>query len=89
MFGQLYGPVYYILSPNLSGYLKGHFCCKSPLKMVEEWRLSLNNREGVAAVAIGDEIPGAVAVLCEYVLSSKSGQLGVMSLKRLAVYEAT
>ena len=89
MFGHLYGPVYYILAPNLSGYLKGHSCCKSLLKMVEDWRLSLNNRQGVAALAIGDEIPGAVAVLCEYVLSSKSGRLGVMSLKRLAVYKAT
>ena len=37
----------------------------------------------------GDEVPGVVAVLCEYVLSSKSGRIGVMSLKRLVVYEAT
>ena len=36
-----------------------------------------------------DETPGVVAVLCEYVLSSRSGWLGIMSLKRLVVYEAT
>ena len=52
MFDQLYGPVCYILSPNLSGYIKGHSCYTSLLKMVEDWRLSLNNREGVAAVAV-------------------------------------
>ena len=27
MFDQLYSLLYYILSPNLSGYLKGHSCC--------------------------------------------------------------
>ena len=37
----------------------------------------------------GDEIPGVVAVLCECVLSSRSGRLGVMSLKMLVLYEAT
>ena len=35
MFDQLYGPVCSILSPNLSGYLKGHSCCTAPLKMVD------------------------------------------------------
>ena len=38
---------------------------------------------------VGDEVPGVVAVLCEYVFSSKSGRLGVMSLKRLEVCEVT
>ena len=40
-------------------------------------------------ISSGDEIPGVVAVLCECVLSSRSGGCGVMSLKRLVVYEAT
>ena len=38
---------------------------------------------------VGDEVPGVVAVLCEYVLSSRSGRPGVMSLKRFLMYEAT
>ena len=38
---------------------------------------------------VGDEVPGVVAVLRECVLSRRSGRLGVMSLKRLVVYEAT
>jgi len=40
------------LMPNLSGYLKTHSCCTALLKMVEDWRLSLNNREAVAVLAI-------------------------------------
>ena len=40
-------------------------------------------------ISSGDEIPGVVAVLCECVLSSRGGGCGVMSLKRLVVYEAT
>ena len=35
---------------------------------------------------VGDEVPGVVDVLSDCVLSSRSG---VMSLKRLVVYEAT
>ena len=38
---------------------------------------------------VGDEVPGVVAVLYERVFSSRSGRLGVMSLKMLVVYEAT
>jgi len=40
------------LSPNLSGYLSGHSCCTALLKMVEDWRLSLDEREAVATVAV-------------------------------------
>jgi len=40
------------LSPNLSGYLKGHFCCTALLKMVEDWRSSLDNREAIATIAV-------------------------------------
>ena len=38
--------------PNLSGYLKAHSCCTALLKTVEDWRLSLDNREAVAVLAI-------------------------------------
>ena len=40
------------LSPNLSGYLTGHFCNTVLLKIVEDGRLSLDNREAVATLAI-------------------------------------
>ena len=40
------------LSPNISGSLKNHSCCTVLLKMTEDWRSSLDNRETVVAVAI-------------------------------------
>ena len=38
------------LSPNLSGSLKN--CCSALLKMTEDWRSSLDNKEAVVPVAI-------------------------------------
>ena len=40
------------LSPNLSGSLKNHSCCTALLKMTEDWRSSLDNKEAVVPVAI-------------------------------------
>ena len=75
MFDQLYGPICYILSPNLSGYLKGHSCCTAVLKMVEDWRLSLNNREGVAAVAV--DLSKAFDSVCHSLLLAKLKAYGL------------
>ena len=75
MFDQLYGPVCSILSPNLSGYLKGHSCCTALLKMVEDWRVSLNNREGVAAVAV--DLSKAFDSVCHLLLLAKLKAYGL------------
>ena len=40
------------LSLNLSGFLKNHSCCTALLKMTEDWREKLDEREAVAAVAV-------------------------------------
>ena len=40
------------VSPNLSGYLTGHSCSTALLKIVEDWRLSPDNREAVTTLAI-------------------------------------
>ena len=40
------------LSSSLSGYLKGHSCPTALLKMTEDWRTSLDNRETVSTVAV-------------------------------------
>ena len=42
----------YHLSTNSSGFLKNHSCCAALLKMTEDWRDCLDNREAVAAVAV-------------------------------------
>ena len=47
IFDQRYEAFYWRLSPNLSGYLKGHLCCIALLKMTEDWRASLDRREAV------------------------------------------
>ena len=56
------------LSPNLSGYLTGHSCCTALLKMVEDWRLSLDNREAVATLAI--DLSKAFDSVCHGLLQS-------------------
>ena len=43
----MYEAFYSRLSPNLSGYLKGHSCCTALLKMTQDWRASLDRREAV------------------------------------------
>ena len=40
------------LSPNLRGFRTGPSCCTLLLKMVEDWRSSLDNREAVGTPAI-------------------------------------
>ena len=52
MFDQIYDAFHWMLSPNLSGYLKGHSCCTALLKMSEDWRACLDRREAVAGVAL-------------------------------------
>ena len=47
---QMYSEFSPSLSPNLSGYLKGHSCCTAVLKMVGDLRLSLANREADATL---------------------------------------
>ena len=52
MYDQIYGTFITILSPNISGYLKGHSCCTALLKITEDWRKSLDEREAVAVIAV-------------------------------------
>ena len=41
-----------VLSSNLSGFMKTHSYCSALLKMTEDWRNSIDNKEAVAAVAV-------------------------------------
>ena len=50
MFDQMYEAFYWRLSSNLSGYLKGHWCCTALLKMTQDWRASLDKGEAAAAL---------------------------------------
>ena len=52
MYDQLYNTFCDHLSQNLSGFLKNHLCCTALLKMTEDRRRSLDNREWAMAVAV-------------------------------------
>lgn len=52
-----------------SWYLGGHSCCTALLKMVEDWRLSLDEREAVATVAV--DLSKAFDSVCHTLLLAK------------------
>ena len=66
---QIYTVFHERLLPNLSGYLKGHSCCTALLKMTEDWRASLDQRETVAAVAV--DLIKAFDTACHNLLLAK------------------
>ena len=66
---QVYHAFASSLLPNLSGYLTGHSYCTALLKLVEDWRLSLGNREAVATLAI--DLSKAFDSVCHGLLLAK------------------
>ena len=52
MYDQLYNTFRRHLSQNLSRFLQNHSCCTALLKMTEDWRRNLDNRESTMAVAV-------------------------------------
>ena len=69
MYDQIYETFISLLSPNISGYLKGHSCCTALLKMTEDWRKGLDEREVVAAVAV--DLSKAFDSVCHGLLLAK------------------
>ena len=69
LFDKIYEAFYWRLSPNLSGFLKGHLCCTVLFKLTEDWRASLDRRENVAAVAI--DLSKAFDSVCHSLLLAK------------------
>ena len=69
LFDQIYEAFHWRLSPNLSGFLKGHSCCTALLKLTEDWRACLDRREAVAAVAI--DLSKAFDSVCHPLLLAK------------------
>ena len=66
----MYEAFYWRLSPNLSGYLKGHSCCTALLKMTQDWRASLDRGEAAAAVVAVD-LRKAFDSICHPLLLAK------------------
>ena len=65
MYNQLYN--YFVsrrlLSDSLSGFLKGHSCCTALLKITEDWREALDERQTVSAVSI--DLSTAFDTICQ------------------------
>lgn len=71
----MYEAFYSRLSRNLSGYLKGHSCCKALLKITEDWRASIDIREPVTVVAV--DLTKAFYSVCHPLLLAKLKAYGV------------
>ena len=69
MYDQMYGEFCPHLSTNLFGFLKNHSSCIALLKMTEDWRDCLDNREAVAAVAV--DLSEAFDSICHNLLLAK------------------
>ena len=52
IYDQTWNAFHNVLSSNLSGFIKTHSCCTALLKMTEDWRISTDNKEAAAAVAV-------------------------------------
>ena len=51
IYGQTWHAFHNVLYSDLSEFMKTHSCCTALLKMTENWRNSIDNKEAVAAVA--------------------------------------
>ena len=52
IYDQTWNAFHNVLSSNLSEFMKTHSCCTALLKMTEDWRKNIDNKEAVAAVAM-------------------------------------
>ena len=73
-FNQLYS-VFTPFSDNMSGLLRGHFCCSAFLKLTDDWRQALDNKKDVAVVAI--DLSKAFDSICYNSLPAKLKAYGV------------
>ena len=52
IYDKTWNAFHNVLHPNLSRFMKTHSCCTALLKMTEDWRNSIDNKETIAAVAL-------------------------------------
>ena len=74
-FDQLYSVFTPVFSDNMSGFLSGHSCCSSLLKLTDDWRQALDNKKDVAVVAI--DLSKAFDSICHNLLLAKLKAYGV------------
>ena len=69
IYDQTWNAFHNVLSSNLSGFMKAHSCSTALLKMTEDWRSSIVNKEAVAVVAV--ELSKAFDVINHSLLLAK------------------
>ena len=74
-FNQLYSVFTPVFSDNMSGFLRGHFCCSAFLKLTDDWRQALDNKKDVAVIAI--DLSKAFDSICHNLLLAKLKAYGV------------
>ena len=74
-FDQLYSVFTPVFSDNMSRFLLGHSCCSALLKLTDDWRQALDNKNDVAVIAI--DLSKAFDSICHNLLLAKLKAYGV------------
>ena len=72
MYDQLYDVFKSKFSLNMSGFLRGHSCCTALLKMLDDWRLTLDSKKITGSIAID-----LSEVICHSLLLAKLRAYGL------------
>ena len=70
LFDQLYSLFLPTFSPNMSGFLRGHSTATALIKLTDDWRKSLDEKQEVGVVAI--DLSKAFDCICHNLLLVKS-----------------
>ena len=75
LFDQLYSSFLPTFSPNKSGFLRGHSTATAQIKLTDDWRKSLDEKQEVGVVAI--DLSKAFDCICHNLLLAKSKAYGL------------
>ena len=75
LFDQLYSSFLPTFSPNMSGFLRGHSTATALIKLTDDWRKSLDEKQEVGVVAI--DLSKAFDCICHNLLLAKLKAYGL------------
>ena len=75
LFDQLYSSFLPTFSPNMSGFLRGHSTATALIKLTDDWRKSLDEKQKVGVVAI--DLSKAFDCICHNLLLAKLKAYGL------------